>query len=116
MPRRCSPAPHHWVTVDKRRWCLGCDAFQSKRHGWGPSVAEECPNNTAWAITGGKDLPLEPAEFTRAPKCPAAVPNAAPADNVPITTCSICAAGEPNSVPPISPAGRRSAQLSTYWR
>jgi hypothetical protein len=45
---------HEWITVLNRRWCLGCDAFQSRRDAgpmtqWKPSVAAECQRYTPFA-------------------------------------------------------------------
>jgi hypothetical protein len=44
---------HEWIEVGRRRWCLGCSAFQWKSSiasPWQPkSVALECPRDTPYS-------------------------------------------------------------------
>ncbi len=47
-----SPREHEWITVGKRRWCMGCDAFQKQKgeSGWWTGFAQfSCPRDTPYA-------------------------------------------------------------------
>lgn len=52
-----SEQEHEFVTVKDRRWCLGCDLFQTHkvisnmglRCGWVPIKYGPCPRNTPYA-------------------------------------------------------------------
>lgn len=39
--------PHVWTTLDAKRWCLGCMAFQWRRDGYWRGEAEaSCPGTS----------------------------------------------------------------------
>jgi len=41
---------HHFITVGSRRWCLGCDLFQTlKAERWVPLGSFKCGRYTPWA-------------------------------------------------------------------
>lgn len=45
---------HEWLQVGNRRWCLGCDAYQSRRDErattpWRPGISAVCPRYTPYA-------------------------------------------------------------------
>ena len=37
---------HEFIEVGDRRWCVGCDLFQTRRTAWVPTALPECPRNT----------------------------------------------------------------------
>jgi hypothetical protein len=41
---------HEWIEVGRRRWCVGCPAFQTSGEGrWSPGVGTLCPRSTPYA-------------------------------------------------------------------
>lgn len=42
--------PHEWIDVGDRRWCVGCDLFQSRKAGREWAKSGLCPRYTPYAV------------------------------------------------------------------